>query len=66
MSPKPFRFTAKQIIRLIEERGFSLSRQNGSHIIFHNDKGVQITVPKHTSNILHPKIVKNILRDIDA
>lgn len=66
MSPKSLRFTAGQIIKLIEEHGFSLSRQNGSHTIFHNDKGVRITVPKHASKTLHPKIVKNILRDIDA
>lgn len=66
MSPKSLRFTARQIIKLIEEHGFSLSRQNGSHIIFYNDSGVRVTVPKHASKILHPKIVKNILRDIDA
>ncbi|MDO8572994.1 MAG: type II toxin-antitoxin system HicA family toxin [bacterium] len=66
MSPKSLRFTARQIIKLIEEHGFSLSRQNGSHMIFHNDKGTRITVPKHSSKILHPKIVKNILRDMDA
>lgn len=66
MSPRSLRFTAGQIIKLIKEHGFSLSRQNGSHIIFYNDKGVRVTVPKHGSKILHPKIVKNILRDIDA
>lgn len=66
MSPKSLRFTAKQLIKLIEERGFSLSRQNGSHIIFHNNNGVRITIPKHGSRILHPKIVSNVLRDIDA
>ncbi len=66
MSPKLLRFTARQIIKLIEEHGFLLSRQSGSHIIFYNSKGVRITVPKHNSKILHPKIVKNILRDLDA
>ena len=66
MSPKSPRFTAKQIIKLIKEHGFSLSRQSGSHIIFYNDKGTRITVPRHTSKILHPKIMKNILRDIET
>lgn len=65
MSPKTTRFTARQMIKLIESRGFSLSRQSGSHIIFHNANGMRITIPKHSSKTLHPKIVKNILRDIE-
>ncbi len=65
MSPKLIRVTANQIIKIIEKAGFSLSRQNGSHMIFYHPKGIRITVPNHGSKILHPKIVKNILRDID-
>ena len=65
MSQKSIRFSARQIIKLIESVGFSLSRQSGSHMIFHNKKGVRITVPKHAAKILHPKIVKNILRDAE-
>jgi len=65
MSPKTPRFTARQIIKLIESGGFVLSRQSGSHMIFYNGKGLRITVPKHTSKVLHPKIIKNILRDLD-
>ena len=65
MSTKSLRFTARQIIKIIEAKGFSLSRQSGSHMIFYNDKNVRITIPKHSSKIIHPKIVKNILRDAD-
>ncbi|MFA5937066.1 MAG: type II toxin-antitoxin system HicA family toxin [Candidatus Paceibacterota bacterium] len=65
MSPKTLRFSARQIIKIIESAGFSFSRQSGSHMIFNNKKGVRITVPNHTSRILHPKIVKNILRDAE-
>ncbi|MCE9585567.1 type II toxin-antitoxin system HicA family toxin [Candidatus Nomurabacteria bacterium] len=65
MSPKTLRYTAGQIIKIIKSIGFSLSRQSGSHMIFHNGKGVRITIPKHSSKILHPKIVKNILRDAE-
>ena len=39
MSPKSLRFTVRQIIKIIEAKGFSLSRQSGSHMIFHNEKG---------------------------
>lgn len=65
MSPKSLRFTAQQIRKIIEAKGFSLSRQSGSHMIFHNEKGVRITIPKHASKIIHPKIIKNILRDAE-
>lgn len=65
MSPKSLRFTARQIIKIIEAQGFILSRQSGSHMIFHNKKGIRITIPNHASKILHPKIVKNILRDAE-
>lgn len=65
MSPKFPRFNARQIIKIIESKGFSLSRQSGSHMIFHNKKGVRVTIPNHTSKIIHPKIIKNILRDAE-
>ena len=65
MSSKSLRFTARQIIKLIESKGFSLSRQSGSHMIFYNKNGVRITIPNHASKIIHPKIVKNILRDAE-
>ena len=65
MSPKISRFTARQIIKILEVVGFSFSRQSGSHMIFYNKKGVRVTIPKHGSKILHPKIVKNILRDAE-
>ena len=39
MSPKSLRFTARQIRKIIEVKGFSLSRQSGSHMIFYNEKG---------------------------
>ncbi|OGI57428.1 hypothetical protein A3B85_01125 [Candidatus Nomurabacteria bacterium RIFCSPHIGHO2_02_FULL_37_13] len=65
MSPKSLRFTARQIRKIIESKGFSLSRQSGSHMIFYNKKGVRITIPNHASKIIHPKILKNILRDAE-
>lgn len=65
MSPKNLRFTAKQIIKRVEAAGFVLSRQSGSHLIFYNSSGIRITIPKHGVRILHPKIVKNILRDAE-
>ena len=59
------RLTAGQIIRCIEKRGFRLSRQSGSHMIFKNEQGRRVTVPYHAGKILHPKVLKSILSDAD-
>jgi len=54
-----------EIIKIIKRKGFVLIRQSGSHMIFKNDKGVRITVPYHSGNILHPKIIKSIIIDAE-
>ncbi len=65
MSEKLPRVTAREVIKVIEKAGFYLVRQSGSHKIYRNDKGVRITVPYHSGKILHPKLVKCIIRDAD-
>jgi predicted RNA binding protein YcfA (HicA-like mRNA interferase family) len=65
MSPKLPRLTATDAIRALERAGFTLSRQSGSHKIFKNPQGCRVTVPFHAGTILHPKILKTILRDAD-
>ena len=59
------RLTARQIIAVLEKAGFSLARQSGSHMIYKNAAGRRATVPFHASEILHPKVVKSILRDAE-
>ncbi|MCL4512868.1 MAG: type II toxin-antitoxin system HicA family toxin [Candidatus Eremiobacteraeota bacterium] len=61
--PKLPRVTAGQVIKVAEKIGFFLSRQTGSHKIYRNKTGKRITVPYHAGQILHPKILKNILED---
>jgi predicted RNA binding protein YcfA (HicA-like mRNA interferase family) len=40
--------TAKQIIRILRDNDFVLSRQRGSHMIWHNpDTGTTVPVPLH-------------------
>ncbi len=63
--PKLPRLTALQISTVLEKAGFSLSRQSGSHKIYKNAAGKRATVPFHGSKILHPKLLKNIMRDAD-
>lgn len=59
------RITAKEIITVLEKAGFILSRQSGSHKIYKHQNGKRATVPFHSGKILHPKILKSILRDVD-
>jgi len=57
--------TARQIVSALEKVGFSLSRQSGSHMIYKNAAGKRVTIPFHGAKILHPKVLKSILRDAD-
>lgn len=63
--PKLPRLTARQIIAVLEKSGFSLARQSGSHMIYKNSAGKRVTVPFHGAKILHPKLLRSILRDAD-
>jgi len=63
MSEKLPRVTATDIIRALEKAGFFLARQSGSHKIYKNEQGKRATVPFHSSDILHPKVLKSILKD---
>ena len=65
MSQKLPRVTAKDIISILEKKGFVLARQSGSHRIYRNDKGKRVTVPYHSGKILHPKLLKSILADAE-
>jgi predicted RNA binding protein YcfA (HicA-like mRNA interferase family) len=58
------RVTAREIASVLVRRGFALSRQDGSHRIYKNAEGKRATVPYHASKILHPKILKSVLKDI--
>lgn len=59
------RLTAKQIISILEKRGFKLVRQSGSHKIYRNSDGKRTTIPFHDNKILHPKIIKIIIKDAE-
>lgn len=58
------RITARQAEKVIYKLGFQLLRQSGSHKIFFND-GInkRITLPQHGNKVIHPKIMKDIIRD---
>jgi len=63
--PRLPRVTARQMATVLEKLGFSLTRQSGSHQIYKNAAGKRATIPFHAAKILHPKVLKSILRDAD-
>ncbi len=65
MSSELPKITAKEIIAVLEKVGLDFARQSGSHKIYKNSGGKRVTVPFHSDKILHPKILKSILKDAD-
>jgi predicted RNA binding protein YcfA (HicA-like mRNA interferase family) len=63
--PKLSHVTARQMATLLEKLGFCLTRQSASHKINKNAVGKRATIPLHASKILHPKVLKSILRDAE-
>lgn len=65
MSKKLPRISAGKVVKVLEKTGFVCVRQSGSHRIYKNAEGKRVTVPFHSRKILHPKVLKSILRDAD-
>lgn len=63
MSIKTHAVTAKQIIKLLERKGFINVRQSGSHAIFRHPNGTRATVPLHGSKNLGKGLLKQIMKD---
>jgi predicted RNA binding protein YcfA (HicA-like mRNA interferase family) len=63
--PKLPRVTARQMATVLERLGFSLIRQSDSHQIYKNAAGKRATIPFHAAKILHPKVLKSIMRDAE-
>lgn len=64
MSPKLPIISGAQLIRVLEECGYTVTRQKGSHVRLHHEKDPQrtpITVPLHDEIALGT--LKRILRD---
>jgi predicted RNA binding protein YcfA (HicA-like mRNA interferase family) len=53
------------MIRILNKRGFALSRSTGSHHIFKDAAGSRVTVAVHAGKIIHPKVLQSILNDMD-
>jgi len=62
MSSKTPSYTAKEIIKLLEKRGFVLDRSSGSHLLYMlPDRSKRVIVPLHNKDL--PKgTLHNILK----
>jgi predicted RNA binding protein YcfA (HicA-like mRNA interferase family) len=58
------RLTSPEAEGLLLKNGFELIRTKGSHRIYIKGNK-RIIIPFHKSKILHPKIIKQILRSIN-
>jgi predicted RNA binding protein YcfA (HicA-like mRNA interferase family) len=65
MSERLPRLTAREIIRVLEQRGFVFSRSEGSHLVYKNAARRRVIVSFHAGKILHPKLLLDILRNAD-
>ena len=59
------KLTAKEAETLLFQAGFVLDRQKGSHRIYKR-LSQRMVMPHHASEILHPKIVKELFELLDT
>jgi len=58
------RLEAQEAEKLLLKAGFKIIRSKGSHRIYRKGDR-RIIVPFHTGKILHPKIVKQVLKNVN-
>lgn len=63
--PKLPRLTAQEAESMLLKAGYEFIRSKGSHRIYIKGNK-RIVVPFHASRVLHPKLVKQVLKAIDA
>lgn len=57
--------TAKEVIRVVEQMGFVLDRQKGSHAVYyrHRDKR-RVIIPVHVGKEIKPRTLSGIIKDM--
>ena len=54
----------REVVALLEKRGFHESRQRGSHKQFRHADGRSTTVPFHAGRDISPTLLRKIARDV--
>jgi predicted RNA binding protein YcfA (HicA-like mRNA interferase family) len=57
--------TARQVLRALEQAGFRMQRQTGSHARLKHADGRVVTVPVHAGQDVGRGLLRKILRDAD-
>lgn len=57
--------TARRVIRALENAGFEVQRQTGSHVRLKHADGRAVTVPVHGSQDIGRGLLRKILRDAE-
>lgn len=65
MSNKLPSITCKQLIKVLEGKGFYFSRQSGSHAIYKHTSGRRTTIPIHPGKIIGKGLLSQIMKDTE-
>ena len=63
--PRAPRLKGKELIRLLEEKGFAVQRIRGSHHSLRHADGRYTVVPVHAGETIGPGLLLKILKDVD-
>lgn len=63
MSPRQPVINSKQLIKALEKKGFTFSRQCGSHAIYKTKENLRVTVPLHGKKDIPIGTLRQILND---
>ena len=62
MTPR-LRIRGKELIRVLEQVGFEVSRTRGSHFFLRHTDGRATSVPVHSGETIGPGLLSKIMRD---
>ena len=57
--------SAREVIRVLEQVGFQVVRQRGSHVRLRHEDGRVLTVPVHRGQNISRGLLRKILRDAE-
>lgn len=59
-------YTLREFIKIVEFNSFYYNRHNGDHIIYVNDKGRHISIPKNLKCVIARRLIKenNLITNI--
>ncbi|MBI5620102.1 type II toxin-antitoxin system HicA family toxin [Candidatus Gottesmanbacteria bacterium] len=63
--PKLSPIRGKQLIGILEKRGFRMVRQKGSHVRLEHPDGRKTSVPMHAGESVGKGLLRKILRDVN-